>query len=386
MANPTPNMKTILLFFSLMCVTMMTQAQNSKGKEYHLIIGTYSNADKSNGIHVYRFNSQTGEFSTTLPPTVQANASYLAISKDRKNLYAVSEAGQGNGSVNAYAFDPSSGKLTFLNSVNSEGDHPCYVSVDDKKKFVFVGNYSGGNLLSVPIKADGSLGTDVQNIKHEGSSVVKDRQEKPHVHSVVLSPDQKYLMVPDLGADKVFQYKVNITKPQALTPAPSPFASVKPGGGPRHLTFHPNGKYAYLILELQAAVEAFDYSNGNLEHKQTITMIKPGFTGGVSAADIHVSPDGRFLYASNRKDANELAIFAIDKSGTLTSVGHQSVLGKIPRNFAIDPTGSFLLAANQDSNDVVIFKRDTKTGLLTPTGKKITVDKPVCLKFAEISK
>jgi 6-phosphogluconolactonase len=379
-------MKTSLLFFCLMFLTIAMQAQNTKGKEYHLIIGTYSNAEKSNGIHVYRFNSQTGEFNTSLPPTVQENASYLAISKDRKNLYAVSEAGQGKGSVNAYAFDPTSGKLTLLNSVNSEGDHPCYVSVDSKKKFVFVGNYSGGNLLSVPVNADGSLRSDVQNIKHEGNSVVKDRQEKPHVHSVVLSPDQKYLMVPDLGADKVFQYKVDVAKPQALTPASSPFAAVKPGGGPRHLTFHPNGKYAYLILELEAAVEAFDYNNGKLEHKQTITMIKPGFTGGVSAADIHISPDGKFLYASNRKDANEIAIFAIDKSGTLTSVGHQSVLGQIPRNFAIDPTGNFLLAANQNSNGVVIFRRDAKTGLLTPTGKKIKVDKPVCLKFVEISK
>jgi 6-phosphogluconolactonase len=377
-------MKIAVTLLLVMCSLITSMAQENK--DYHLLIGTYSNADKTNGIHVYRFNSETGEFSTSLPATVQSNASYLAISKDRKNLYAVSESGQGNGSVNAYALDAASGKLTFLNSVNSQGDHPCYVSVDDQKKFVFIGNYSGGNLLSVPVNTDGSLRQDVQNIKHEGNSVVKDRQDKPHVHSVVLSPDQKYLMVPDLGADKVFQYRVDVTKPQALTPAASPFAAVKAGGGPRHLTFHPNGKYAYLILELEAGVAVFDYKDGNLTHKQTITMIKPGFTGGVSAADIHISPDGKFLYASNRKDANEIAIFSIGKDGTLKSVGHQSVLGQIPRNFAIDPTGNFLLSANQNSNDVVIFKRDSKTGLLTPTGTKISIEKPVCLKFVEISR
>jgi 6-phosphogluconolactonase len=375
-------MKILLTLLCVTCLILTSMAQ--KGKEYHLLIGTYSNADKTNGIHVYRFNSESGEFTTSLPPVVQLNASYLAISKDRKNVYAVSESGQDNGSVNAYSFDAASGKLTFLNSVKSEGDHPCYVSVDDKKKFVFIGNYSGGNLLSVPLNADGSLRSEVQNIKHEGSSVVKDRQGEPHVHSVVLSPDQNYLMVPDLGTDKVFQYKVDVAKPQALTPAASPFASVKPGGGPRHLTFHPSGKYAYLILELEAGVAAFDYKDGNLTHKQTITMIKPGFTGGVSAADIHVSPDGKFLYASNRGTANEIAIFSIEKDGTLKSVGHQSVLGQIPRNFAIDPTGNFLLAANQNSNDVVIFKRDSKTGLLTPTGTKISIEKPVCLKLVEI--
>jgi 6-phosphogluconolactonase len=271
-----------------------------------------------------------------------------------------------------------------MNSVPSEGDHPCYVSVDSKKKFVFVGNYSEGNLISAPLNADGSLRTDVQNIKHEGGSVNKDRQEKPHVHSVVLSPDDRYLLVPDLGADKVFQYRVDVTKPQGLTPAASPYTAVNPGGGPRHLTFHPNGKYAYLVLELVAEVMVFDYTDGTLAAKQTIRMAAPDFKGRVSAADIHVSPDGKFLYASNRGDANEIAIYSIDKSGKLSFVARQSVLGKIPRNFVIDPKGNFLLAANQDSNDIVIFKRDQKTGLLTPTGKKIQVDKPVCLKFVEI--
>ncbi len=249
-----------------------------------------------------------------------------------------------------------------------------------------MGNYSGGNLLSIPLNSDGSFRTDVQNIHHEGSSVNKQRQEKPHVHSVVLSPDNRYLMVADLGTDKVNVYNVDVTKPKALTPAATPFTSTKPGGGPRHLTFLPNGKYAYLALELEASVVAFDYKDGKLTSKQTVSMLKPDFKGSVSAADIHVSPDGKFLYASNRGEANEVAIFSIDGKGSLTLVGHQHVLGKTPRNFAIDPSGNFLLAANQESNSVIIFKRDQKTGLLTPTGKKIEVGKSVCLKFTSVSK
>ena len=375
-------MKTSILFFGMLFLSAAVQSQDTKGKNYHLLIGTYANQDKTNGIHVYTFNSQSGEFSAVGAPTILSNSSYLAISKDRKNVYAVSEGGQGG--VNAYSFDPASGALTFLNNVPSQG--PCYVSVDGKKKFVFVGNYGGGNLISVPLKADGSFQQDVQTIQHEGSSIVKDRQDKPHVHSVVLSPDDKYLLVPDLGTDKVYQYKVDVTKPQALSPAAAPFTTVKPGGGPRHLAFHPNGKYAYLALELEASVAAFDYKDGKLALKQTITMIEPGFNGKVSAADIHVSPDGKFLYASNRGEADQIAIYSIDKDGKLAVVGHQSVLGKTPRNFAIDPSGNFLLAANQNTSDVVIFKRDLKTGLLTPTGKKIQVDKPVCLKFSEIGK
>ena len=375
-------MKLNILLFIMALFSFGLQAQNRNA--YHLLIGTYSNKDQTNGIYVYNFDSQTGEFRTSLPVTSAVNASYLAISADRKNVYAVSEAGNGKGGVSAYTFDPVSGKLTFINSLNSEGDHPCYVSVDDKKKFLFVGNYSGGNLLSIPINADGSLGKNVQKIQHEGSSINKGRQEKPHVHSVVLSPDDRYLLVADLGTDKVNQYQVDVTKTQALAPAQPSFTETKPGGGPRHLTFHPNGKFAYLILEMKGAIVAFDYKDGNLSANQTITMLATDFKGNVSAADIHVSPDGKFLYASNRGDANEIVIYSINGKGNLTFAGRQSVLGKTPRNFAIDPSGNFLLAANQDSNDVIIFKRDQKTGLLTPTGKKIDVDKPVCLKFTTI--
>lgn len=350
--------------------------------DYHLLIGTYSSEDNVNGIHVYRFNTGSGGFSTTLPVTELGNASYLAVSKDRKNVYAVSE-GNG-GSVNAFAFDAETGKLTAMNSASAAG--PCYVSVDDQSKAVFVGNYGGGSVISVPLQPDGSFAANVQTIQHEGKSVVTDRQEKPHVHSVVLSPDSRYLLVPDLGTDKVYQYSVNVSNAEVLAPAAVPFTEVAPGGGPRHLVFHPNGKFAYLVLELEAAVAAFDYKDGKLTHKQTIPMAAADFTGEVSGADIHVSPDGKFLYASNRGEANEITVYSIGKTGELIVAGRQSVLGKTPRNFVIDPSGNFLLCANQNSNEVVIFKRDSKSGLLTPTGQRISVIKPVCLKFAAIGK
>jgi 6-phosphogluconolactonase len=375
-------MKAIALLITMLIPFASVLAQSQRAN-YHLLIGTYANEDKSNGIYVYKFNVETGAFEAVGKPTPLLNSSYLAISDDRKNVYAVGEGGQG--SVNSYTFDPEQGTLTFQNSVPSQG--PCYVSVDKKKKFVFAGNYGGGNVLSIPVNADGSLKADqVQKIQHEGNSVVKDRQEKPHVHSVVLSPDDRYLLVPDLGVDKVYQYRVDVGKPQALSPAASPFASVEPGGGPRHLAFHPNGKYAYLALELVADVAVFDYKDGQLTSKQIISMNKAGFNGKVSAADIHVSPDGKFLYASNRGDANDIAIYSIGKDGNLSIIGHQSVLGKTPRNFIIDPSGNFLLAANQNTNDIVIFKRDRTTGLLTATGKKIAIDKPVCLKFVRAGK
>jgi len=376
-------MKTILIFLCLLFHFVSDlEAQTPSSTDFHLLIGTYTSPGKPNGIHSYRFNTQSGEFAVVQPVTELPNASYLAVSKDRKNVYAVSEGG-GGGSVNAYAFNPVSGALNFLNTVPAKG--PCYVSVDNQKKLVFTGNYGGGSVISVLLKADGSFAEDhTQIIQHVGSSVVDERQNKPHVHSVVLSPDDRFLLVPDLGTDKVVQYRVDASQSAMLMPADVPFLAVKPGGGPRHLTFHPNGKYAYLVLELTGAVMALDYTDGKLKEKQTISMTGPDVKGRVSGADIHVSPDGKFLYASNRGDIDEIAIYSINKKGMLTLVNRQSVLGKTPRNFAIDPTGNFLLAANQNTNEVIIFKRDKKTGLLTPTGKKIEVDKPVCLKFAAI--
>ena len=375
---------TILFFLIFFCITTFAMAQASKDKNFYLVVGTYTNEQKTNGIHVYTFNSETGNFQEKSKVSDITNPSFLTISRDRKNVYAVSEGGEGKG-ISAFSFDIASGKLAFLNSGSAGGNGPCYVTVDDKKRTVFAGNYGGGSLSATRLNEDGSLSQDIQVIQHDGSSVNKGRQDKPHVHAVVLSPDNRFLLVPDLGTDKVNIYRFDAGNAKPLTPATPAFASVNPGGGPRHLTFHPDGKSAYLILEMEGAVAAFDYKGGKLEHKQTITMLAPDFKGRVGAADIHISPDGKFLYGSNRGEANEIVIYSIDKNGKLTYAGRQSQGIDTPRNFSIDPTGNFLLVGNQNSNDIAIFKRDQETGLLTSTGKKIMVDKPVCLKFVAIN-
>lgn len=368
--------KSILLLS--MCFIASVKAQTPTNPVCNLLVGTYTSSDKSQGIYVYSFNTETGEFTYKAEASGIKNPSYLAITKDRKHVYSVSEGDQGT--ISSFSFNAVTGKLTFLNNAPSGGTGPCYVSVDDKNKFVFAGNYSGGSVSAIPIKADGSLSSDIQSIQHEGKSV-KPNQEKPHVHAAVLSKDNKYLFVPDLGTDKVNIYHVDITKAKPLTPANPAFASIAVGGGPRHFVFHPNGKYAYVIHENTGEVTAFDYASGKLKEKQKVSMPASGYAGDIHGADIHISPDGKFLYGSMRANINELGIYSIAKDGKLTFVGRQSTLGKIPRNFEIDPTGNFLLVGNQNSDEIVIFKRDKKTGLLTDTKKRISVGKPVCLKF-----
>lgn len=375
-------MKTaIALIFVLYSINLVHSQSNNK--TYALLIGTYTSSSTSDGIFVYDFNSQTGEVNLKSKVSGVENPSYLAISNDGKHVYAVNEVR--NGGISSFLFNPTSGELTFLNRVGSGGDSPCYVSVDDKNKYVFAGNYGSGSLAAIPLKEDGSLGAGSQFIQHEGSSIDKGRQQGPHVHCTVLSPDNHYLLTSDLGTDKVSIYQFDASSvSQPLSPAEPPFVTVKAGSGPRHITFHPNSKYAYLIHEMEGMITVFDYKNGQLVEKQTITMLPPDFKGKVGAADIHISPDGKFLYASNRGSANELVIYAINKNGKLNYAGRQPVQGKAPRNFAIDPSGNFLLVANQDSNEIIMFKRDKKTGLLTPTGGKIQLSKPVCLKFVDV--
>ena len=370
---------TILL--GLSCTTQPICAQDMS-KSYNLLIGTYTSGI-SNGIYVYSFNSETGEFTYKSEIADITNPSFLAVTRDRKFVYSVSEVGKGEGGISAFSFDSHSGKLTYINSAPSGGDGPCYVSVDDNNNFVFAGNYGGGSVSAIPVASDGSLSQETQVIQHQGSSVHKN-QNKPHVHAAVLSPDNKYLFVPDLGTDKIHIYQLDLSKPRPLTAATMPFVKVETGGGPRHFTFHPNEKYAYAILELEGLITAFNYDDGNLEAIQTVRATSEGVTGNPSAADIHVSPDGKFLYGSLRADINQLVIYAVADDGKLTYVGRQSTLGEHPRNFAIDPTGNYLLVGNGRSDEIIIFKRDLQTGLLTPTGKRISVGSPVCLKFVEI--
>ena len=368
------------LFIILLPLCLYAQGQ----KEHYLVVGTYT-GEKSEGIYVFRFNSEDGSFKET-SHVKTPNPSYLVFSKDEKYVYAVAEdAKDGNGGeIASFSFDKGTGTLTFINKQLTGGDHPCYVEVDKTGKWVFAGNYSSGNLSVLPINKDGNLGNAAAVIQHSGSGKNQDRQEKPHVHCTIISPDNKWLYVPDLGIDKVMIYAFDENNGQ-LKPAGQPFAESTPGAGPRHLTFHPNGKYAYLVEELTGHVVAFQMENGRLQSIQRISTLPAGAEGNPGSADIHVSPDGKFLYASNRGDFNNIAIFKIDgKNGALGLVGFQSTLGKTPRNFNFDPTGNFLLVGNQASDEIVIFRRDLKTGLLSDTKKRIAVGKPVCLKWAAV--
>ena len=348
----------------------------------YLFIGTYTSGT-SKGIYVYRFNSLTGKADSVGTAEAIANPSYLAIGPNQNTLYAVSETEKSvPGSVYAYEIERLTGKLKFLNKQVSGGDNPCYVTVHKNNKWVVIANYSGGSLSAFPILPGGKLKPLTQLIEHAGRSVNIARQEKAHVHSTVFSPDYKYLFTPDLGADKVFVYTFNSSLTKPLSPARTPTAPSEPGSGPRHFTFHPNKRFAYLIEELSGTVVTYKYHDGQLAAIQRLLTHPNDYKGDVGSADIHISADGKFLYASNRGGENTITIFSIDDhTGKLTVKGFQSTLGIKPRNFTLDNSGKYLLVANQESNNIVIFKRDQRTGLLTETGEQILVPSPVCLKM-----
>ena len=371
-------------------VTALLFSLTAFSQHYYLFVGTYTeggfkNGD-SKGIYVYKFDGTTGDMT---PVSVQAadNPSYLAIAPGGKFLYSVNEKdGDKPGGVSVFSFDKKNGQLKFINKQASGGDDPCYIAVDSRRKWALVANYNGGNFSALPIAADGSLGARVQTIQHTGGGPNKARQEKAHVHSTILSPDEKYLLVCDLGMDMIGVERFNYqASKQPLTPAADSIVSVEPGAGPRHTCFCPGKPYVYCVNELTGTVDAFHYSNGKLRQLQSISSHPEGYTGGIGSADIHITPNGKFLYASNRGDANSLAIFSIaPATGKLTLKGFQAT-GKGPRNFMIDPSGRWLLVAAQTGKNVVVFSIDQQTGQLTDTGKKIEVPAPVCLRMTTVN-
>jgi 6-phosphogluconolactonase len=366
------------LFFSLILsfFFLATAAQ-----EHYMIVGTYD-SPKSEGVYVYRFNSADGT-AREMSHVQSSNPSFVAVSPDGRFVFAVHETapqdGKG-GDVAAFALNRKMGTLTLINKQPSGGDHPCHVEVDKTGKWLFVSNYSSGSLSVLPINTDGSLGLPY-TIQHSGAGKDPQRQKGPHTHGAIISADNHWLFVTDLGIDKVLIYSFNAATGK-LKPAAKPFAASVPGSGPRLITFHPTNRFAYLVEELTGTVVVFNSTNGVLKAIQRISTMPAGDTSVAGSADIHVSPDGKFLYASNRGNVNTIAIYRInEKKGTLTLIGHQSTLGKTPRNFSLDPSGKFLLAENQNSDEIVIFKRDEKSGLLSDSGKRIAVGKPVCIKW-----
>ena len=357
-------------------------------KQFLVYVGTYTKKG-SEGIYVYRLDTSSGALEPVSKATGVENPSFLAIHPSRRYLYAVDEVrefkGQPGGAVSAFAIDPKTGDLTYLNQQLSRGAGPCHLSVDQTGKFVLAANYSAGSAAILPIRDDGRLGEATDVVQHQGSSVNPKRQKGPHAHSINLSPDNRFAFVADLGLDKIMIYQLDLGEGK-LKPNDPPFAKVPPGAGPRHFAFHPNGKYAYVINELDNTMTAFAYdaARGALTEIQTLSTLPEGFDETSYCADVHVSPSGKFLYGSNRGH-DSIVIFEIDEgTGKLSLVGHEPTQGKNPRNFAIDPTGAFLLAANQDSDSIVVFRIDEKTGKLTPTGHVAEVSMPVCLKLIPV--
>lgn len=373
-------MKYIITSFIIFSLAGSVTGQRGKNADYNLLISPYSRSGKNQNISVYNFNTVTGEVTYRSKATGVVNPSFLAVSPDNKFVYSVNEIEKGT--ISSFSFNSLTGELVFLNSVSSGGNGPTNITIDKKGKFVFCANYGSGSVAALKVNKDGSLGSDIQVFTHEAKANGTGRQKGSHAHAVIMSPDNKYLMVPDLGTDKVNIYRFDGMKTSnPLEPANPPFVNVKAGSGPRQFCFHPNGKYAYVIHEIDGMITVFDYKDGNLVEKQTITILAQGYTGKVGAADIKVSPDGRFLYASNRGDANDLVIFKINKDGKLDYINRISANGTGARNFVLDPAGNFLLIGNNTSNTVTIFRVDKKSGLLSPTDKTIEIGEPGCLKF-----
>lgn len=347
-------------------------------------VGTYTR-DGSEGIYCFRYDDRTGELSL-LGATKIENPSFLAINTAGTHLYAINEVGEFNGekagAISAFAIDRKSGALTLVNRQSVKGTGPCHVCLTRDGRYALVANYGGGSVCALPINADGSLAPASDFVQHQGSSVNPKRQQGPHAHSATLDAQNRFAYVADLGLDKVMIYAFANGK---LTAAGA--GAVTPGEGPRHFAFHPNAKFAYLINEIGNTVSVFSYhaGTGALSEIQNITTLPGDFSGTSHTADIHVSPDGKYLYGSNRGH-DSIAIFAIDAgTGKLTPVGYESTRGENPRNFALDPAGNFLLAANQNTHNIAVFKVDKGTGKLQATGFEAKVSRPVCVKFLRVS-
>ena len=373
---------------SLMLAQKAIAQTNKKSKEMLLYIGTYTSSGKSEGIYVHKFDLETGKLTPLHIVKDVLEPSFLTIDKSRKYLYAANELleyeGKKSGAVSAFAIDQKTGNLQFLNKQSSLGDAPCFITSSENEKFALVANYLGGNVSVYPIEKDGKLGASVDLAQHTGFGPNKDRQESAHAHSITLDRNNRFAFAADLGIDKLMIYAFDAKTGKLKPNENQPFYQTKAGAGPRHFSFHPNGKLAFLINELDLTMTslAYDEKIGTLKEIQIVPTLPVGVSNvGATCADIHVSPNGKFLYGSNRGH-NSIVSYKIDeKTGRLEYIEHTSTNGKKPRNFAIAPDGKFLLVANQDSDNIVVFRIDEKTGKLQTTGNTAQVPVPVCLKF-----
>lgn len=344
-----------------------------------MYVGTYTDAGRRDGIYLVRMDSASGALERVVAVDAGSNPSFLTIHPDGRVLYAVNETNVG--AVRAFGIDVTSGALTAMNEFPSEGAAPCYVSTDRKGRAVFVANYTGGTVAMMPLDETNGLSAAAQVKQHMGTGPVASRQEKAHAHCIIPHPNNKLVLAADLGVDRVLVYRFD-DETGLLTHLEQSDGVLPPGTGPRHLVFHPRLPLVYLAGELNSTVTALrcDADTGALTVAQSLTTLPAGYTGQNSPADIHVSPDGRALYVSNRGH-NSVAVYSINDRGTLALAQTMSTGGDWPRNFTLDPTGRWLLAANQRSNSIVVFARDPQSGRLTTTSQRLDIPSPVCLRF-----
>jgi 6-phosphogluconolactonase len=373
----------VVISAPLMLLFSAPAAKKAAAKNHYLAyVGTYTTKTNSKGIYSFHFDTATGQLSAIGVAAETPDPSWVAVHPNGKYLYAANEAGKAS-TVSAFVVDAKSGKLTLLNQRPSLGEDPCYLSFDKTGKYLFVANYTSGTIAVFPILADGRLGEHTAMVNDQGAKGPnKERQEAPHAHWIETSPDNRYALVADLGLDEVLVYKFDAAN-DTLAPNEPAFARLKAGSGPRHIVFHPNGKFVFVVSELSSTATSFAYDakKGTLKETGTVSTLPPGFSGRNDVAEAAAHPSGKFLYVSNRGN-DSIAIFAIDPAkGTLAPVGGMPTGGKEPRHFAIDPSGKYLLAENQFSNNIVVFRIDAATGGLTPTGQVVEVPSPVDIAF-----
>ena len=372
----------LLTFFLLSPFTLASLSDPTPNRTYTVLVGTYTDKTESNGIYAFDFDPSTGKLTPKGLAAETSNPSWLAVHPNGKWVYAANESGK-QSAISAFSVDPASGKLTLLNQLPSEGEDPCYLSFDKSGKYLFVANYTSGTVAVFPILNDGKLGAPTSVVKDSGHlGPNKERQEGPHAHWIQPSPDNRFVLVADLGLDEILVYRFNPANGSIARNEPA-FAKVAPGAGPRHGMFSFDGKFVFVVSELNSTVTTFSYDQGrgSLNGPQATSMLPNDFHGRNDAAEIGLHPSGRGLYASNRGH-DSIAVFRIDDlKGTLTSVGIFPTGGKEPRHFAVDPTGWFVLAENQYSNSIVVFKVDVPKGDLVQISETRNIPSPVCLVF-----
>lgn len=345
-------------------------------KEFIGYVGTYTK-ENSEGIYKFTLDTEANKISNVTLAAKLDNPTYVTINRNNEYLYSVVKEGE-SGGVAAYSINSKTGELTEENRQVVEGASPCHVSVDSGNHTVVTANYHKGTIESFEVNEDGTINPARSIMAHEGSGPNKERQEKPHAHYAGYTPDEKYVVGVDLGIDKIITYEI---KDSVLTEVNR--LSVNPGSGPRHITFHPNGKYAYVMTELSSEVIVLTYNpaEGSFTELQYISTIPEEFDENNQGSAIHISSDGRFVYAGNRGH-NSITVFSVDKnSGKLTFMEHTSTEGNWPRDFVLDPTEKFLIATNEKSHNLVLFLRNETTGKLTLLQSDVAVPEPVCVKF-----